>query len=248
MSLHLEYHGITSAGANAKSLVCFHGWGFNARIWYPLLKDLQSNYQVYLVDLPGFGHSAEMAWEAFKTKLLTKLPPRFVLLAWSMGGLYASRLALEMPERIEHVINVCSSPYFIHCDQEGSLWPGVKIPALEQFYQALLANPQQTLQDFIKLHAGAFKLDDLLSPLPRPSALLAGFEVLKQWDFRAQLIHLNMPLSYLFGRLDSIIPRDLLPVMRRHYPQFQYHCFKKAGHVPFLSQPDEFLHVLDGLL
>lgn len=72
-------------------IVWLHGWGFDSQIWsdiLPHLLALPSQYQIFLVDLPGFGSSSCMSWSTFKSTLLSQLPTQFTLLGWSLGGGY----------------------------------------------------------------------------------------------------------------------------------------------------------------
>ena len=69
-----------------RPLVLFHGWGFDTCVWRSLLPLLTHQYQLYLVDLPGFGLTPLMEWDLFKEALLNQLPRRFALVGWSMGG------------------------------------------------------------------------------------------------------------------------------------------------------------------
>lgn len=239
-----------------KALVFFHGWGFDHRIWSPFLPYLEAEereYTYYLVDLPGFGQSASMNWETFKSKLFEQLPANVALLGWSMGGLVAQRLAIELPEKISFVLNICTSPHFI----EDNEWPGIKLRTFEHFLLRLQKNPQKVLREFIELHtfrpnASQAPQDDpclnarKLDFQPSHDALTEGLSLLKNWDFRESIKALKgFPVSYCFGYYDSIVPKSLMTVMQRIYPSFSYHLFSKAGHIPFLSQPVEmaaFIH------
>src|SRR4051794_40125898 len=91
-------------------LVLLHGWGFNQEIWFSLIPVLETNFTLYLVDLPGFGESSLMSWDDFKTSLLSQLPASFAILGWSLGGLFATKLAIEEEGRISHLVNLTTSP------------------------------------------------------------------------------------------------------------------------------------------
>lgn len=119
-------------------LVFFHGWGFDSRIWLPLVPQLSRDYQIILIDLPGFGHTPIMEWELFKKFLLEQLPKHFALIGWSMGGLYAIRLAVEEPDRVYKLINIASSPRFLYTD----LWPGVSPEVLKNSINNYLQSPK----------------------------------------------------------------------------------------------------------
>ena len=223
-------------------LVLFHGWGFDTQIWFSLLPALSSDYQVFLVDLPGFGLTKPMAWEAFKSQLLEQLPSTFSLIGWSMGGLMATRLAIEEPSRISHLVNIASSPRFI---QEPG-WPGIDQTIFNAFHQELAINPGRTLNQFIQLQLQG--QSRALGHLPSSEGLQLGLELLMASDLRTALKTLKLPVCYMFGRLDTIVPRRTQAIMLEHYPNIHYVIFSKAAHAPFLSHPDEFMTALEGFL
>ena len=235
--------GMSQAGSG-KPLVFFHGWGFDQRIWRSLIPTLSDQYRLYFVDLPGFGDTPYMSWQAFQSGLLDALPQEFALLGWSMGGLIATRMALEEPKRVTHLINVASSPCFIVNDQ----WPGIKREVFSSFFDALVQQPKQTLDDFIQLQLQGTPLSFTTEKFAPVQGLRDGLELLSSCDLREQLSHLNMPVCYMFGGLDAIVSRRTLVTMRRLHPDFHYVLFDKAAHIPFLSHPDLFKEALEGCL
>lgn len=232
---------ITTQG-KGKPIVLFHGWGFDSQIWLPLLPTLINQYQLHLVDLPGFGLTPHMEWEAFKSALLKHLPAKFALVGWSMGGLLATRLAIEEPENVTHLINVASSPYFIR----ETPWPGIAPTIFRDFYQAFAINSQQILQEFITLQLQGQKV--LTGQPPSLNGLRAGLDLLMRWDLRQNLTQLNQPVCYMFGRLDAIVPHATMVTMQTLYPDFHYVMFPKAAHAPFLSHQNEFITALERFL
>ncbi|MFY7698293.1 MAG: alpha/beta fold hydrolase [Legionella sp.] len=236
---------ITEFGRGIKPLVFFHGWGFSSKIWLPLIPNIIGQYKIFLVDLPGFGTSSKMDWQTFKLLLLQDLPKQFSLVGWSMGGLLATRLAIEEPERVSALVNIASSPKFIQ-DQD---WPGIKKTMLNLFYRKLIHYPHQTLEKFINLQtAGHFDAYELVDSIPSLPALKVGLEYLVEYDLRSQLSQLSSRCCYLFGRLDSIVPIATLAVMKKNYPQFHYMAFDKSGHAPFLAEQAFFVAVLEEVL
>ena len=235
MNLHLSKIG------NGPALVFFHGWGFDSQIWRVLIPSLSQDYEVYLVDLPGFGLSEYQEWKTFKEKLLDQLPNEFALAGWSLGGLYATRLAIEEPQRITHLINIASSPHFMKQDN----WPGIDRFVLDKFYDKLLDDPRQTVVDFIALQSRSKFVSECKFST---EGLEQGLQVLATWDFRQLLKQWKKPTCYMFGRLDAIIPNAILATMQMDYPAFHYTFFQKAAHMPFLSHSKEFITQLKGFL
>lgn len=238
MNIHLTSYG------QGTPLVFFHGWGFDSQIWMSLVPKLEDAYRVILVDLPGFGLSSMMEWAAFKEQLLALLPEQFVLIGWSLGGLYATRLAIESPERIMALFNVTSSPRFI-MDAD---WPGLSQSIFLKFYHNLSADLEGTLKDFITLQANSKTFDYIPHNLPSQAALEAGLNILDTWDLREDLKPFQTPTCFVFGRLDPITSVKTMDAMQVLFPQFKYLVFRKSAHMPFLSQPEAFIEALLGFI
>lgn len=234
MNLFIQTHG------HGYPLVFFHGWGFNHSVWTDLIPHLHDHYTLYLVDLPGFGQTDLMDWHDFKRLLLLQLPDQFAVLGWSMGGLYAMRLALEESSRVSHLIAIASSPYFIKEDQ----WPGIEASIFASFATSLQIAPERTISNFIAMQAGkhTFSIDNHVTGLE------AGLETLVAWDFRQGLIDYDKPTCFIFGRLDAIVPIKTLAAMQRDYPQFTYFTLKTAAHMPFVSHQMDFIEIISELI
>ena len=227
-----------------KPLILFHGWGFDGKIFDSIVP-LLTKYQLYVVDLPGFGLTKYMAWDEFKFNLLKQLPQKFSVLGWSLGGLFATRLCIEEQARVETLINVASSPKFI----KELDWVGIDKDLFNKFYLNLQNDPIQTRKNFINIQLGIQgdfgNNSATLDIAPSLLGLQSGLECLLDWDLRAELTKLKIPNLYIFGRLDTIIPRRVMVKMQATFPQFQYIMLDKAAHAPFLSHPDEFVLTLE---
>lgn len=225
-------------------LVLLHGWGFDHRIWHSILPDLTNHFTIYTVDLPGFGNSLPMDWEDFKTQMLAILPTTFGLVGWSLGGLYATRLALEVPHRVSSLLNIASSPRFI----QDATWPGVPQVVFDKFYHHLSVDINTTLHDFVSLQLGKNSCIQLGNHNPSENGLKAGLEVLANWDLRHALHGFEVPTSYIFGRLDPITPVKTMHTMQTIYPHCNYVLFNQSAHMPFLSQKKEFIEHVRGFI
>lgn len=236
MQIHIKKIG------QGKPLVFFHGWGFDHRVWLNLAESIKDQFTLFLVDLPGFGASESLDWERFKQAMAVQLPEKYSLIGWSMGGLYAMRLAIEQPERLDRLLVITASPRFI----EDKGWPGVKLSVFQNFFQALQHSRTRVLQEFVSLQTHnryAFE-----GALPSLEGLENGLKVLLDWDLRIPLKTLKKPASFLFGRLDRIVAAKTLDAMNTGYPDFSFTMFKKAAHMPFLSHKEEFINFLEEFL
>ena len=79
-------------------VVFLHGWGVNNGVFEGLLPELQNDYAIRFIDLPGFGHNrhidiSEMPFEQFCGLIAENIPDEATLVGWSLGGLVAHQIA-----------------------------------------------------------------------------------------------------------------------------------------------------------
>ena len=92
-ALHVDRR---NAGATALPLALVHGWGMNLAV-FDTLRDALPRTDTWAIDLPGHGrsawHPARADFESQLESVLAALPPRSVLLGWSLGGELAMEIA-----------------------------------------------------------------------------------------------------------------------------------------------------------
>lgn len=234
-------------------LVLLHGWGLNAEVWHCISEELSSHFTLHLVDLPGFGRSqgfGAMTLEEMAERVLAQAPEKAIWLGWSLGGLVASQVALAHPERVQALVTVASSP----CFSARDAWPGIKPEVLAGFQQQLSEDFQRTVERFLALQtmgtetarqdARALKKTVLALPMPPVDVLNGGLEILKTVDLRESLTSLKMPFLRLYGYLDGLVPRKVVPLLDALWPESESLIFAKAAHAPFISHPDAFCQAL----
>ncbi len=250
MSVSVERFG------QGPDLVLLHGWGMNGAVWHGIVPALASRYRVHLVDLPGFGNSPlaegvgyNLPWLAEQVAAI--LPEQCHLLGWSLGGLVASQLALNHPERLHSLITVASSPCFMARDE----WPGIAPKVLTGFNQMLAGDFKQTIERFLAIQAmgSEHARDDIRQlrhwlaerPAPQFAALEAGLGLLADIDLRDDLTSLALPWLRIYGRLDSLVPKASIPLLDERYPASRSVVLEKASHAPFISHPQQFIEIIE---
>ncbi|USP09808.1 pimeloyl-ACP methyl ester esterase BioH [Aeromonas dhakensis] len=250
MSVSVERFG------QGPDLVLLHGWGMNGAVWHGIVPALAARYRVHLVDLPGFGNSplageAEYSLPWLAEQVAAILPEQCHLLGWSLGGLVASQLALNYPERLHSLITVASSPCFMARDE----WPGIAPKVLTGFNQMLAGDFKQTIERFLAIQAmgSEHARDDIRQlrhwlaerPAPQLAALEAGLDLLADVDLRDELVQLNLPWLRVYGRLDSLVPKASIPLLDERYPASRSVVLEKASHAPFISHPQQFIEIIE---
>lgn len=240
-------------GEGKDDLVLLHGWGLNAGVWHNIAAELGSHFRLHLVDLPGYGRSrgfGALTLEQMAETVLAKAPERALWLGWSLGGLVASQISLLQPERVRGLVTVASSP----CFTASGDWPGIKPEVLAGFQQQLSEDFQRTVERFLALQtmgtetarqdARLLKSVVLEQPMPEVEVLNGGLEILRTADLRGALANSALPHLRLYGRLDGLVPRKIVPSLDEIWPQSRSQIFAKAAHAPFISHPNEFCQAL----
>ena len=252
------------SGRGRRDLVLLHGWGMNLRVWDQLAPALARRFRVIAIDLPGHGRSDwdgaahSPAAQTFRVhETLAPLTTRYHLLGWSLGGQFALDLAAAMPAGIERLILVATTPRFL----AGPGWRcGVKQASLERLEGDVRTDPEGAVGGFLKSQVRGLAprtagrvLGRLRAALTRggdarPDALTWGLERLRQGDLRPQLSQVRAPALLVAGQEDRITPAAASRALAAALPQGCFRQVRGAGHVPFLSHPEQFLATVSGFL
>ncbi|RUO63025.1 pimeloyl-ACP methyl ester esterase BioH [Pseudidiomarina insulisalsae] len=246
----------SQVSGSGTDIVVLHGWGLNANIWTPVLPALEAVGRVTRIDLPGYGESPwpqelPLNFANLCDLTLQALPERCHLVGWSLGGLVATQLALQAPQRFHSLTTVASSPYFPAAAPD---WPGIEPAILTQFGKQLSKDFRRTVERFLALqslgspHAkqDVKMIKEWLfsKPMAEVSVLDAGLDMLASVDLRAELARLSMPFLRIYGRLDALVPSKVVPRVDALTPQSESYIAPQCSHAPFISDPEAFMQAL----
>jgi pimeloyl-[acyl-carrier protein] methyl ester esterase len=236
-----------------ENLVLLHGWGVNSAVWNPIVESLSQKFNLYLVDLPGFGESLPLAnysLESIVAEIMNVVPDSAIWCGWSLGGFIATYAAFYHPNRVNKLIQVCSPIKFVQSDD----WPGIDRDIFNQFKKGIEENKNKTLVRFMNLQAmGSHSVrKDVLqikkqmhgTKLANKTALLAGLDLLNKTDLREEFAGLEQPCLSLFGRGDTLVPILTSDAMKQLLPNCKQVIFEASSHAPFISEPALFCATL----
>jgi len=250
-ALHVRVEG------RGRDVVLLHGWGFHSGAWSGTAETLASRYRVHRVDLPGHGLSATPAPVEFDTavdEVARCIPAGSVVAGWSLGGLFAQRIAARSPGHAAGLVLVSTTPCFLARHD----WPDAMAPAtLDGFARELEADPVRTMEQFVHLNvlggarpretARAFLQRLREAPPPSRDALRAGLHWLQRTDLRPAAADISTRCVVLHGARDRVTPVGAGRWLARAMPGARMIELEDAAHLPFATHPQRFIEAVDGI-
>jgi len=235
-----------------KELVLIHGWGFDNRIWKNIIPYLEAQWRVTCVDLPGYGssenkvesHLDQRSVDQIVNSIISTIPENATILAWSLGGTVAMKLAQRRSD-IKALVLIASSPCFL---KKQDWQHGVEPADFNQLVSQLSEDKIKTLQTFAGLVAigEAYpkyiikELNEyLVTNVPEQETLMSGLEILRDEDLRLALVKLHCPIGIIFGENDILVKRSTGGAIQTSRPDVYTIEIPETGHAPFLSRPQE---------
>ena len=250
--IHQEVYG------QGEPVVMLHGWAMHSGVWRIFAKQLAVERQVTCLDLPGHGRSEIVqpyTLELLVDKLALALPECSChLVGWSLGGVIALRLAEKYPHKVKSLVLIASNPHFLSTHE----WLGVAPNILTEFANNIQKNAVVTLLRFMSLQVkGVPEIKACLKQIkealhecavPELEVLMSGLQILQTADLRSALSALALPVQMIFGGYDSLVPMSVSGQCKSLMPQIEVHIVAEAGHVPFISHPQQVLLLVHNFL
>ena len=238
-------------GDGDPTLLFVHGWMMSHEVWREQVPVFSQDHKVVSIGLRGFGQSdkpdGEYTLELFADDIdfmvgeLGLNKPVFI--GWSMGASIGLLYATAHSERLSKLVLVDGTPLLIASEDFNHAIPP---EAGEQLVGALQA-------DFT---GGARAFVDLMFPEP-------GIDELKNWvhgitqqtkqaialntianvggrDLRVLLKQISLPTLILYGEQDQVCLPGASRYMHEQIQNSDIYEFPGKGHVPFLTDSEEF--------
>ena len=240
-SLYREIKG------KGQPLVLLHGWGMHGGVWGSFADQLAQEFELHLVDLPGYGFSRDMesdyslpAYRAELERLLASFDEAVTLTGWSLGGLLALDFLQQDNSKVDKVIFIASTP----CFTRKTDWQcAMDETVFDNFASELQQDYRKTLKRFLALQTrGSEMAKEELKCMnknlfargePEITALKQGLEILKTADLRRN--HINTPALIIAGEKDTLVPLKAAGEYTAMFDTARIEMIKGAGHAPFLS-------------
>ena len=241
-------------GTGPETIVFVHGAGGNHLSWWQQIPVYRERYRCVTYEVRGWGQSRDDSGEgrtAFARdlgELMDALEiPEAVLVGQSMGGFTILPFAVRNPDRVRGLLM-------------ADTFLGIDSPELLEKMRQAIASAQENMADggstrmvgpaYLKREPnGVFLYNQIrgLNPPLDPGRPLS-FEASDGAAGMDELGALTMPVYFLAGSEDPIIPAELIERASEMVPGAQYHEVPEAGHSVYWEQPEDFNRILDALL
>lgn len=245
MKIHVNqipvHYKLTGKG---KDLILLHGWGCDLEIFKNIQTDLERDFKVYAIDLPGFGNSSEppTAWgteeyadliAGFIQQLNIEKP---IIIAHSYGG----RVTIRLANRLELNKIVLTGGAGIRAKRKPSYYLKVySYKLMKWFLQLPLIRTfgEPILEDYRKKVGSADYRS--ASDIMRQVLVKAVNE-----DLRHLLPNIKAPTLLIWGEKDTATPVSDGKLMEKMIPDAGLVVMKNATHYAFLEKGREFLIIV----
>ena len=236
-------------GGRGVPLLMIHGWGVNSEIWVSLVDELKLFASVYLIDLPGMGGSSSISpytLDNIAKEIKANVPiKKFNILGWSLGGQVAMSLAIRMPEFVEKLILMSTTPCFV----EKKDWPyGVNKQIFLNFEMEAQQNLNNTLMKFFLIQTR--DINDSKNVMrflkntfieirdDNNSGMQSALNVLKETDLRNEVKKIDKPTLIITGDKDRLTSLKASIWLYEKIKRAKLKEIKGANHMPFISHKE----------
>ena len=249
---------------DGEPLVLVHGVGTSRVVWRGVMPQLAARRLVAAPDIPGFG-AAPPAGRGFELdrvadvlaeQLAARLPEPFDVLGNSLGGAVALTIACRRPELVRRLVLAAPAGLAPRRDPIPALAGRagrVLIAARRRTAPVLAATATGRRLLLLGMVADGARVDpDEARRMVRGSQgstrIGAAIAAVAAADLRPRLAQLTMPVAFVWGDRDRVVPFSSLPDLRALVPDAPAEIIPGAGHVPQLERPREFVAAVERLL
>ena len=236
VELHYEKQGI-----KGESIILLHGWGQNTTMMQPIADHLETSYQIYNIDLPGFGKSSEppVVWgveeyvellHSFTKQLNIDNP---LIIAHSFGA----RIALLYASKYPVSKMVITGGAGIRPKRGFGYYYRVYSYKIMKMILSLpgLSNYKKQMQE--KAGSEDYKNTS--------GVMRASFVKIVNLDLTNILSTINTETLLVWGENDDATPLWMGQKMEALMPNAGLAVFENDGHYAYWHQMNRFLRVID---
>ena len=239
-------------GGGAETIVFVHDAGGNHLSWWKQIPYFQDRFRCVTYEVRGWGQSQDLSGEgrtAFSRdlgELMDRLEiGRATLVGQSMGGFSVLPYAARNPERVAALMMA---------DTVVGIGDAAVLGALQDSLAAASSVTPETWMTqmfgsaYVERSPEGVFLYNQIRALNPPPVMVGGYGVEDGAVTNDELANLTMPVVFVAGSEDILIPPSVIKLAAELIPHSRYVEVPTCGHSVYWELPDEFNAVLEALL
>ncbi|MBQ8292957.1 MAG: alpha/beta hydrolase [Bacilli bacterium] len=232
-----------SLEGKGENIIVLHGWGCNKELFKSIASALSTKYQVYVLDLPGFGKSEEPRIP-YTLDDYTKVLKEFInknhienpiIIGHSFGGRIGIRYAYE--NKVKKLILIDSAGIKHH-----SIIKSFKIYRYKLLKKWYVITKNISKLEELTEKSGSADFKAASNIMKRTLSLIVNTNQLKE------LSKIECETLILWGVLDKTTPYQDALIMKKRIKNSALISFDESGHFPFIDEEYKFIKVLKSYL
>ena len=246
--MQFEYLGMNinyTCEGSGQPLIMLHGWGSNLKTFDAFMPALKNNYQVYRIDLPGFGESDDL-FEPFSLNDYVMFLHAFIqnnqietpiLFGHSFGGKIIIRYAAK-GNPASKIILVDSAGIKKRFDLGRAL--KVYSFKMRKWWYRLRKDDKSINRLYESSGSADYRQANMV--------MKATLSKVVRTSVRSDLKRIFQDVLLIWGKQDAVTPYKDALIMKRLLVNSGLVTFDESGHFPYLEESKRFLLVLESYL
>ncbi len=233
-------------GRGPQTILFLHGLAGSGDIWFQQLLSFAPSYRVLAPTYPPLQPLEQLVTGVWR--LMDRLQiGRAQVVGSSLGGLVAQHMATHHPERVERAVFSNTFPPG-HPDVQRGRWMlqiarllpeptvfAIMKRSLRKRHSAFEPGERLLRSYLLEQYEGGMTRSQLLA---RIACVFGDFDLASP----------EMPHAIIESLDEPLLSRNVRSDLKRLYPRAWVYTFKRGGHFPYLSQPDEYNRALTSFL
>ncbi|MDW3096029.1 MAG: alpha/beta fold hydrolase [Gammaproteobacteria bacterium] len=240
-----------------KDILMLTGWGATCKVWEPIIPALSNGCQINCLTPTWLSDSQIKSSlsdiEGYIERLGAMINAPVNIVAWSMGGLIAIKLATRFPALVRSISFIASVPKFVSADNQNT---GIDFQWFNMFVDQYQSSPAETLKKFLTLQVKNDSMArDCLRVLKNACEVGDydmiecgyGLNLLQQLDLSKQLQSLECKTLFVHGENDAVVNLQSAQYAAS-LSGAPLEVISGAGHAPHISRPSEVARFINNHL
>jgi pimeloyl-ACP methyl ester carboxylesterase len=250
----LSVNGITLAydhHGNGNPLVLIHGFPLDRSIWDEVIPLLESQFDLIVPDLRGFGGSSTVNSAYTVTDMADDLAAlldhlrmkRVALAGHSMGGYVALAFARKYADRVSGLALVSSQAAGDTQERKDG-----RYKTAQDVAQKGVGVVAEAMTPKLSADERLQKIVQALIERQSKEGVIGGLKAMaEREDLTAQLSTFKFPLVIVHGDADALIPLERAQEIKSLVPSAKFTKLQGVGHLPMIEAPGKTAKALEDL-